>query len=60
MRIADHLAQVRQRLAQIMPRDWVGLIGPEQPGQRITLVRPIGLDNQVGQQRPDFIRLESS
>jgi hypothetical protein len=32
---SDRLAQVGQRLAQIMPRRFVGHIGPQQRGQHV-------------------------
>ena len=58
--VADRLAQVGQRLAQVGARRGVGQLGPQQPDQRIALVRPVGLDRQVGQQGARFVVREAA
>ena len=48
--IADRGAQVGQYLAQIMSRRCIGQFGPQQRGQRVAVVRPLGLEREIGEQ----------
>jgi hypothetical protein len=52
--VADDLAEVVEGVAQVAEGVPVGPLGPQQPGQDIAAVRPVGFHGQVGQQRPDF------
>ena len=57
--ILEHLAQVAQRLAQPVGGNRIGLIRPEQGGERFSTVGPIALDDEVGEERPDQVALEA-
>ena len=57
--VADGLAQVGQRLAQVGARRVVGQLGPQQAHQGIALMGAVGLDRQVSQQRPRLVVAES-
>lgn len=52
--VADDLAEVVEGVAQVAEGIPVGPLGPQQPGQCLAAVRPVGFHGQVGQQRPDF------
>jgi hypothetical protein len=49
--VADNLAEVRKGLAEIVTRSLLGVVRPEQPGQRVPPVRMVCLNGQIGQQR---------
>src|SRR4051794_13052973 len=50
-RLAQQLTQLVQRLAQVLLGDLIGLIGPEQCGQRLARMRACRLKREIGQQR---------
>src|SRR5262245_32373578 len=49
------LAQVEQRLAQIMPRGGLLVLWPEEIGQGRAAMRAVGLDGQEDEQRLDLV-----
>ncbi len=49
------LAQPQQRLAQVLPGDGFGPVGPEQPGQAFAGMGTLRFDGQVGQQGLHFV-----
>lgn len=53
--ISDPLAQVKQRLAQILPGVPLRSFRPEQRGPRFPAVQPICFDDQIGQQGSDLV-----
>ena len=57
--VAERLAQIGERLTQVVAGIVIGLIGPQQPRQRIARVRASGFERQVGQQRAHLLRLEA-
>ena len=56
--VADGATQAGEGVAQIAEGVAIGPIGPEQPGQRLAAMRPVGLDGQIGQERADLVGLE--
>ena len=53
--IAQGLAQIGERLAQVLPGAGVGLVGPKEGGQAFAAVRALALDGQIGQQGAGFV-----
>jgi hypothetical protein len=53
--LAQYRAQCSERLAQALPRDSLGRLGPEQRGQRAARVWAPRLDCQVDQQRGNLL-----
>ncbi len=47
--------QGEEGLAQAVAGPGLGLFGPQQPGQRLAAVGPVGFDGQVGQQGPHLV-----
>jgi hypothetical protein len=58
--IADRLAEVGERLAEVLARSRFGLVRPQQSGQSISAVRIICFDDQVGEKRPRLVGGEVS
>jgi hypothetical protein len=58
VRIADGFAQIGQRVSQMIERRCIGHVRPQQAGQRLTAVRPIGFYGQIGQQRARGVHAE--
>jgi hypothetical protein len=56
--VVDGLSQVVERLAQAPASFLVGLIGPQQAGQGLSVMRPVSLDTEVGKQGPRVVRGE--
>jgi hypothetical protein len=56
--ITEQLAQVGKGVAQVGARRTLRPVGPQQASQRLTAVRLLGFCDQIGQQRPDFVRGE--
>ena len=54
----DEVAQVSENAAQITPGAGLGIVTPEEPGQRDAGVWTV-LDGQVEQQRPCLARLKT-
>ena len=56
--VAQRRAQPRDCVAQIGKCGVVALLGPQQAGHVGATMRPVGLDGQVHQQRPDLVAAE--
>ena len=57
--VPEHLAQVTQGLAEPVGRNGIGLLWPEEGGQRFPPMGTIPLDGEVGQERSDQVALEA-
>jgi hypothetical protein len=57
--ISDRGAQVGQRAPQIGAGRTFRPVGPQQPGQLLAAMGPIGFDGQIGQEGPDLVRLKA-
>jgi hypothetical protein len=58
--VTDRLAEVGERLAEVLARSRFGLIRPQQSGQSISAVRIICFDDQVSEKRPRLVGGEVS
>lgn len=59
-RFTQCLAQVRKRLPQVVQRHFIGLVGPQQPGQVLPGMSAVAFHRQVGQQRAGFVGVEAA
>ena len=56
--IANRLAQIKEGLAQVVPRGLLWFIGPKESDECLAAVRAVGFDGKLSEERAGLVRLE--